>query len=230
MVYRIGPLWPRSGKRMRAAAGAITDILARPAHFSKQSRNEYRSSRILLMRLLIVSSSERTLAVPLSRVREVLEHVDVVPLPRSASGVVGAAPVAGAVIPVISFEEDASLERGPALVIDGKAGPFAWRVKRANAIARKRLKSGPPTTIVRAVFFYEPSRFHRFIRRRQPLAPARLPDEATGPAAFTIDEGFSRTSVTSTRRVPASRDAVVRASGRPRALRVPKLAAPRRRA
>ena len=119
---------------MPADTGAITDILARPAHFSKQSRNEYRASRILLMRLLIVSTSERTLAVPLSRVREVLEHVDVVPLPRSASGVVGAAPVAGAVIPVISFEEDASLERGPALVIDGKAGPFAWRVKRVHSL------------------------------------------------------------------------------------------------
>ncbi len=196
MVYRIGPLWPRSGKRMR---------------------------------LLVVSSSERTLAVPLSRVREVLEHVDVVPLPRSGSGVVGAAPVAGAVIPVISFEEDASLERGPALVIDGKAGPFAWRVKRANAISRT--PNERPADHHRAGrVFYEPSRFHRFIRRRQALAPARLPDEATGPTAFTIDQGFSRASVTSTRRVSASLDALVRASGRPRALRISKLAAPRRRA
>jgi chemotaxis signal transduction protein len=86
------------------------------------------------MRHLVISTADRTLAVPLAHIREVLERIDVVRLPRAPLGVIGAAPVAGSVIPVVSLDSDSDAPIGPALVIDGKEGPFAWRVSRVHAL------------------------------------------------------------------------------------------------
>ncbi len=85
------------------------------------------------MRFLLVSSNDTTIAVPLADVREVLERVDVIPLPRARGATLGAAPVAGSVIPVVGLGTARSTD-GPALVLDGRDGRFAWVVDRIHGL------------------------------------------------------------------------------------------------
>ncbi len=81
------------------------------------------------MRVLLLSTSDQVVAVHSDDEREVLERVDVVALPRSRGSLLGAAPIAGAVLPVVGLGESRVTD-GPALVIDGREGRFAWCVER----------------------------------------------------------------------------------------------------
>ncbi len=85
------------------------------------------------MRVLLVATNDTTMAVPLADVREVLERVDVVPLPRTRGTTLGAAPVEGAVEPVVGLGASRSTQ-GPALVLDGREGRFAWVVDRVHGL------------------------------------------------------------------------------------------------
>jgi chemotaxis signal transduction protein len=85
------------------------------------------------MRTLIVIAGASRLAVPLRHVREVHEQLEIVTLPRSGAETIGAAPVAGAVLPVVALPGSVGTA-GPALVIDGRDGPFAWCVDRIDGL------------------------------------------------------------------------------------------------
>ena len=103
------------------------------------------------LRLLIVACGGRRFALPVERVREVLDRGDVTPVPLLPASLAGVVSVRGEVLPAIdlctalSLTPEASTQR--LVLVHSDAGTIALRVDDAPGIASGRLLNRMPRAL-----------------------------------------------------------------------------------